>query len=127
MMRHQYARHIRIGPREGLADELHLVVADPPVLEGQRTGRVDPEHGDAGHLDEWAQSLVDEAAIAGERRKETAEHIVERHVVIAGNADHFVAALAEPLEELAGFLELLGPRALGEVPADYDEVGFQLP
>ena len=37
-----------------------------------------------------------------------------------------MARLAQPVEEVAGFLELLGPRALGEVAADDDEVGFLL-
>jgi hypothetical protein len=34
--------------------------------------------------------------------------------------------VAQPLEELARFLELLGPRALGEIAADHDEVGLFL-
>ena len=37
-----------IGPRERLADEIHLLVADPAVLEGQRPRGVDPEHRRAG-------------------------------------------------------------------------------
>jgi hypothetical protein len=37
-----------------------------------------------------------------------------------------VAALAQPIEERAGFTELLGPRALGEVAADDDEVRCDL-
>ena len=32
----------------------------------------------------------------------------------------------KPFEELAGLAELLGPRALGEVAADDDEVGLEL-
>ena len=70
--------------------------------------------------------LVDEAAIARERRQEAAQHVVERNVVVAGHAEHFVARCLQPLEELAGLAELLGPRALGEVAADDDEVGLQL-
>ena len=70
--------------------------------------------------------LVDIAAIARERRQEAPKHIVERHVMIAGHAEHFMARLAQPLEELARLLELLGSGALGEVAADDDEVGLEL-
>ena len=34
--------------------------------------------------------------------------------------------IAQPFEELAGFAELLGARALREIAADDDEVGLQL-
>jgi hypothetical protein len=46
--------------------------------------------------------------------------------MIAGNAEHFVAALAHALEEFACLAKLLGARTLGEVAADDDEVGLQL-
>ena len=92
--------------------------ADAAVLEGQRARGVDAEHGDAGQLDERAQAVVDEAPVARQRRQEAAQHVVERNVVIAGHAEHLVAALAQPFEEPARLAELLGPRALGEVAAD---------
>ena len=119
---HRLARRAR----ECFADELDLVLVDASVLEGQRPRGVDAEHRDAGKLDERAQGLVDEAAVAGERRQEAAQHVVERNVVVAGNSEHLVTAVAQPLEELARLAELLGPRALGEVAADDDEVGLQL-
>ncbi len=46
--------------------------------------------------------------------------------MIAGDAKHFVARLAQPVEKGAGVLELLGSRALGEVAADDDEIGLEL-
>ena len=46
--------------------------------------------------------VVDEAPVARQRRQEAAQHVVQRHVVIAGHAEHLVAALAQPFEELAG-------------------------
>ena len=46
--------------------------------------------------------------------------------MIARHAEHLVAGISQPLEELAGLLELLGPRALREVAADDDEVGLLL-
>ena len=107
-----------------IADEGDLVLVDPAVLERQRARSVDPEHGKSRQLDERAQVVVDEAAIAGERRQETAKHVVERNIVVAGNSEHFVTGMLKPLEELAGLAELLGPGALGEVAADDDEVGF---
>ena len=65
-------------------------------------------------------------SIAGQRRQEAAKHVVERHVVVARHAEHLVAGVAKPLEEVAGFRELLGPGALREVAADDDEVGLEL-
>jgi len=112
--------------RKGLADEFDLIGVDAAVLEGQRARGVDAEHRNSRQLDEWAQGLVDEAAVARERRQEAAEHVIQRHVVIAGHSDHIVAALAQAVEELASLAELLGPGALGEVAADDDKVGLEL-
>ena len=125
-MRDQHARHVRIGPRKGFADKLHLLLAHPSVLEGQRPGGVDAENRHARQLDERAERLVDIAAIARERRQEASKHIVQRHVMISGDAEHFMARIAQPVEELAGLLELLGSGALREVAADDDEVGLYL-
>ena len=36
-----------------------------------------------------------------------------------------MSALAEPVEELAGFLELLGPGTLREIAADHYEIGLE--
>ena len=44
--------------------------------------------------------------------------------MVARHAENFVAAIPQPFEEVAGLAELLGPRALGEVAADDDEVGL---
>jgi hypothetical protein len=96
-----------------------------PILEGERARGVDAEHRDAGQFDERAQGVVDEPAVAGERGEETAEHVVKRHIVIARNPEHVVAALAQSVEKFAGVAKLLGPRTLGEVTADDDEVRFQ--
>jgi len=46
--------------------------------------------------------------------------------MISGDADDFLARIAQPVEELAGLLELLGSGALREVAADDDEVGLDL-
>jgi hypothetical protein len=46
--------------------------------------------------------------------------------VIAGHAEHLVAAVLQPLEEQARFAELLGLGALGEIAADDDKVGLEL-
>ena len=85
-----------------------------------------PSTATPGKLDERAQALVDEAAVARQRRQEAAKHVVQRNVVVAGHAEHLVAALAQPFEEFAGFAKLLGARALGEVAADHDQVGLEL-
>src|SRR3954452_8621298 len=46
--------------------------------------------------------------------------------MVARHAEHFVAAVAQPFQELAGFLELLGPGTLGEIATDDDKVGLEL-
>src|SRR5438477_7229945 len=125
MMRDEDSHRLARSSRKGLPDESDLILVDPAVLEGQRTRRVDPEHGNAGKLDERAEGLVDEAAIARQRREEAAKDIVERHIVVAGDPEDFVPALAQAFEEFARFAELLGPCTLREIAADDDEVGFQ--
>ena len=97
-----------------------------PSLNVKRTGGVDAQHGDTPKLDERAQGLVDEAPVTGQRRQEAPQHVVQRHVMVARHPEHFVTAVAQPLEEGARIAELLGPRALGEVAADHDEVGLEL-
>ena len=126
VMGDQHSHRLRRRPRESVANEFDLVFVHPAFLEGQRTRRIDAEHCHARELDEGTQALVDEPPIARQRRQEAPEHIVEGDVVIAGHAEHLVPALAQPFEEAARLLELLGARALGEVAADDDEVGLEL-
>ena len=45
--------------------------------------------------------------------------------MIAGHAEHVMARRFQPFEELARLLELLGPRALGEVARNDDQVGLR--
>ena len=73
-----------------------------------------------------AQGVVDEPAVAGQWREESAKHVVERNVVVTRHAQNLVAAFAKPFEEAACLLELLGRGALGEVAADHDQVGLEL-
>ena len=85
--------------QESLADEVDLVLVDPSFLEGKRTRRVDPKHSEPGEFDERTKILVDETPVASERGQEAAQDIVERHIVIARNAEHFVARMLQPFEE----------------------------
>src|SRR5690348_201149 len=126
MMRHEHPEGFARRPRKGLTDKGDLLLVDPSVLESQRARGVDAKYCEAGKLDEWTQIFVDESAVPRERGEEPAEHIVERHVVIAGNAKHLVTGILKPFEEAARLLELLCPGALREVAADDDEIGFQL-
>ena len=114
------------SPGKCLAGELDLALADPAVLERQRARGIDSQHCDAGQFEERTQGVVDEPAVAGQWRKEAAKHVVERNVVVARYAQDFVAAFAQPLEEAACLLELIGRGALGEVAADHDQVGPEL-
>jgi hypothetical protein len=45
--------------------------------------------------------------------------------VVTRDSQDLVPAFAQPLEEAARVLELLCPRALGEVAADDDKIGLQ--
>src|ERR1700747_555774 len=101
MMGDENSRCLRVNAREGFADELNLAFTDAALLEGERAGRVNAENRDAGQLDEGAQRFVDVAAIPREGRKEASKHVVERHVVIAGNAQHFMSAFAQLFEKVA--------------------------
>ena len=57
--------------------------------------------------------VVDVAPVARQRRQEAAQHVVQRDVVIAGHAEHVMTRVAQPLEEGARLLELLGPARAG--------------
>ncbi len=124
MVRDQDLSRIGIGPIERVADEPHLVLIDSPVLEGERTGGVDSKHRRTRDFLQRAERVVDVARVAGQRRQEAAEDVVERDVVVAGNRQHLVPGVAEPFEEAARFLELLGPGTLGEIAADDHQVGL---
>src|SRR6185369_10456837 len=89
------------------------------------TSGVHAQHGHPGQLDERAQGVVDEAAVARERREEATQHVVERHVVITGNSENLMPTVSKRFQELARLAELLRARALSEVAADEDEVGLQ--
>ena len=112
--------------RKGIADECNLVAIDAAVLERQGASGVDPQNGEARKLNKRAEIVVDEAAIAGERRQEAPENVIERHIMVTRNAEHLVARILKPLEELARLLELVGPCALSKVAADHDKVGVEL-
>jgi hypothetical protein len=45
--------------------------------------------------------------------------------MVAGHAQQLVPPLAQPVQETAGFLELLRPGALREIAADDDKVGLE--
>jgi len=125
VMGDQHAHRVGRRSRKGLAAELDLVPVDPPVLESQRPRSVDPKHRHAGQFDEGAKALVDESAVPRQRRQEAAKHVVKRHVMVAGDAKHLVPVVAQALEEMAGFAELLGSGPLGEVATDHDEARLQ--
>ena len=81
VMGDQNSRSVWPCPRKGFADEIDLLLVDPPVLERQRARRVDPQHRRARQLVERAKAFVDEAAITGQRRQEASQDIVQRHIM----------------------------------------------
>src|SRR5215213_8432116 len=107
---------------EGRLYEFDLLSAQATVLESQRAGSVDAEHCGPVELMKGAERAVDVALVAGQWRQEAPEHVIQRHVVIAGDAKHLMAGVLEARHEPAGFLELLGPGALGEFAADDHQV-----
>ena len=126
VMGYKHPRRVRIGSFERRADEVHLLLADPSVLERKRSRRVDPENGRTRNFLQGTERVVDVPHVSSERRQEATQHVVERDVVVPGNGEHLVTRIAQPFEEAAGFLELLGARTLREVAADYDEIGPRL-
>ena len=46
--------------------------------------------------------------------------------MVARYREHFMAAVVQTLQKLAGFAKLLGPGALREVAADDDQIRLQL-
>ncbi len=97
-----------------------------PSLNVNERAVLMPSTATPGQLDEGAQALVDEAPVARQRRKEAAQHVVQRNVVVSGNTEHLVPTLPQAFEELACLAKLLGACALGEIAADHDQVGLQL-
>src|SRR6185503_697384 len=104
MMSHEDAERFGRRACKGVTDEGNLVLVDAAVLEGERTGGVDSKHGQTGQFDKWAQALVDEAAVARQRREEAPKHVVQRNVVVTGHGQNFVPSPLEPFEEAAGLL-----------------------
>ena len=123
MMGNEYAGRVAAA-RKGRSDEVHLFVADPAVLEGQRPCRVDAEHDCPVELVVGAKRVVDVALVAGQRRQETTQDVVERNIVVAGDSEDLVTGILQPGQEPAGLLELVGTRSLREIAADNHEVGF---
>ncbi len=70
---------------EALFDHLHLVMIDAPVLDRQRTGRVDAQDRDLFILIPGAKLIADIAFVAFQGGGETADHVIERHVMVARN------------------------------------------
>ena len=56
----------RCCTRERLADESHLVLVDPAILECQRSRGVDSKYCDPLQFDKRAQAFIDKAAVARE-------------------------------------------------------------
>ena len=103
-----------------------LLVADPAVLEGQRSRGVDAEHASrraaraTGKAFRRCSACSASAATGsgGRRRTAARRDCPERR---ARRGQHRAAARGN-----CSFLELLGPRALREIAADDDEVGLLL-
>ena len=112
--------------RETLLDQPHLGAVDPPVLDRQRSGGVDPEHGDLLVLEPGAEIVGNIGLVSVQRRGEAANDIVERNVVIARNGQDLVPGRAQAVEPGRGLPELVDPRALGEIAADDDQIGLLL-
>ena len=64
MVRNQDPHCVRIGSGECLSNEPHLVFVDPPVLEGERSRRVDAEDRRSRDFLHRAQRIVDVAHVA---------------------------------------------------------------
>jgi hypothetical protein len=79
---------LRRQPRDlldSLADERHISFPKPAVLRRERAGAVQPEDRNLGVTVGGPQIVRDVLPILPEGLKEPSEHVVGRHVVVAGN------------------------------------------
>ena len=100
MVGDQDARHVfgsmraKVSRMKAICSSLIL-----PSLKVSERAVLMPSTAAVGKLVKRAQVVVDVAAVAGQRRQEAAQHVVERDVVIARHAEHVMARVAQPLEE----------------------------
>ena len=114
--------HPLVQRRHALVQPLHLLPVDAAVLEGERTRGVDAGDGDLVIGVKRLQVRADELAVLGQRREEALEHVVERHVVVAGNHD---LRLRQPVQELARRPEFVRLGALGQVAGNHHHIRRQ--
>lgn len=117
-------RDLRRDMAEPLAKMRDLAPRHASPLESTRMRRVDPHDGDLVVGVERLEVAADVAAVVGQRKHETGENIVKRHVVVAGDDDQ---RARESLEELARLPKLAAAGALRQVARNRDDVGTDLP
>lgn len=103
-----------------LPHALDLAGGDVPSVDGEGACGVDADNGEFVVLIKRFEVVADVAAVSCEWQKKTREHVVEGHVVIAGDND---ARTWKALKEFAGLTELRGAGALCEITGDDGEVG----
>jgi hypothetical protein len=94
---------------------------DPPILARKSTGRVNARDSNLIVDIERLEVLGDEATEFVEHPKQPGEHIVQRHIVIAGDNDF---GEWDRIQKIARFQKLLGMGALRQVTRDRHQVGL---
>ena len=121
---HQDARLAGRYAPEPLANELHLVLVDPAILERQRPGGIDSQYGGFVGFHPGAQILGNIAFITAKRRPKPPDHVIEGNVMIAGNDQQSKPVVPQRAQIIGGIAKLALARALGQVTADDDEIGL---
>ena len=115
-------RLIRGHRSKAILQDRNLIAIDPPVLDRQRTGGVDAKDRNLAVLEPRKQVVGDVLLVAVQWRGETAKHVVQGHVMIAGHCQCLEAGRTQFVQVSGCLLKLVHPRTLREVAADDDKV-----
>ena len=107
--------------RESGAQFFELLAIDPPILARKSTGRVNARDSNLIVDIERLEVLGNEATEFVEHPKQPGEHIVQRHIVIAGDNDF---GKWDRIQKIARFQKLLGMGPLRQVARDRHQVGL---
>ena len=107
--------------RESGAQYFELMAIDPPILARKSAGRVNARDSNLLVGIERLEVLRDEATEFVEHAKQPGKHIVQRHIVIAGDNDF---GEWDRIQKIARFQKLLGTGPLRQVARDRHQVGL---
>ena len=118
MVGDEHAQATVAGGREPALERVDVGAGDTAV-RGRGARGVDAPHHEHVVDVRWRQVVVDHPAVAPKRREESADEVIQRHVVVAG---HHQPRRGQLVEEAASSRELRSARALRQVAGDDDQM-----